>query len=175
MGDMVQDGVSQIFRFLVLSLGSLFVGTRPADSSQEPWHRYLSKSEISPLLSLEREVFFLVAGAELGEPPLGLGEKCAQLRQLRKTLHSTATLRLFEEVRGSCSDPTKLWSFVRRFRTQPGQEVLPINALVLHFTAVFNRESDSVPLVFCENFFAASDDDLDASFTMSELEMAFRA
>jgi hypothetical protein len=135
----------------------------------------LSAVELAPLLRLEREVFSLVAGAELGEPPLGLNEKTLQLRQLRKTLHSLATRRLFDEVKDSYLDPTRLWSFVRRFRIQPGQEVLPIDALVAHFTTVFNRASDPLPIVFCENFSRIVDEDLDVPFKMSELEAAVKA
>ncbi len=173
--DMIRSGISQVFALFVLCLGSLFTSGKPPDQIREPWHRYLSAVELAPLFLLEREVFSLVAGAELGEPPLGLNEKTLQLRQLRKTLHSLATRRLFEDVKGSYSDPTRLWSFVRRFRTQPGQEVLPIDALVTHFTSVFNRMSDPLPIVFCENFYAISDDVLDVPFTMGELEVAVKS
>lgn len=172
VADMIRFGVSSVFTLFVLSLGNLFSTSRLSDSTQEPWHRYLSAFELAPLLRLEREVFSLVAGAELGEPPLGLKEKSSQLRLLQKSLHSLATRRLFDDVWGSCSDPMRLWSFVRRFRSVPVQDVLPIDALVSHFTAVFNRVSDPIPLVFCERFFEVTDLDLDVPFAMSELESA---
>jgi hypothetical protein len=73
------------------------------------------------------------------------------------------------------TDPTRLWSFVRRFRSDPAQEVLPIDALVSHFTSVFNRTSDPIPIVFCEEFFAVKDQALDLPFTVSELETAVKS
>ncbi len=124
------------------------------------------------MLSLEEEVFSLIAGAELGEAPFGLQEKCSQLRQLKRSLHALSTRRMFEEVRGGQNDPAKLWSLIRRFRVSSGQDVLPIDALVTHFQAVFNRASDPLPIVFCDHDFAEKDDLLDAPFVMSELETA---
>jgi hypothetical protein len=174
--DFIRAGITQVYALFVLCCGQLFQVCKPSvPSESEPWHRYLSEHELAPLLRLENNVFSLVAGAQLGEVPLGLAELNSQLRQLRRTLHSLATRRLFDEVRGSYSDPTKLWAFVRRFRVQQDQGVLPIDVLVSHFTAVFNRQSDPVPMVFCSNFFAPSDVVLDGLFTLSELEVAVNA
>jgi hypothetical protein len=171
---MLKYGVTHVFALFVLCVGQLFSVSRPPVSLSEPWHRYLGLAELEPLLRLEDEVFGLVAGAELGAPPLGLREKCSQLRQLRRTLHLLATRRLFQEVRGSHDDPTRLWSFFRRFRLDPAQGVLPIDALVSHFGAVFNRTSDPVPMIFCENF-DVEDAVLDVSFSLSELAVAIRS
>ncbi len=54
------------------------------------------------------------------------------------------------------------------------QGVLPIDVLIGHFSAVFNRTADPVPMVFCEEDFAVSDAELDVLFTVEELEMAVR-
>ncbi len=148
-------------------------GSEPAPDS-EPWHRYLSEAELGPLRRLEKVVFDLVAGARIGEVPLGLNERNKELRQLRRSLHVQATRRLFEEVRGSYDDPTRLWGFVRKFRVRQDQGVLPIDILVSHFSAVFNRVADPVPMVFCEHDFAVSDLELDSLFTSDELEFSVR-
>ncbi len=174
--DFLRVGVSHVFCFFVLLVGQLFLVALPStrESWLEPWHRYLSRAELAKLLNLEKVVFDLLAGAQLGVAPLGLTEKSAELAATRRKLHSLATRRLFEEVRGSDSDPGKFWGFVRRFRTESGQDVLPINSLVKHFSAVFNRVGDPIPLVFCENFFAPTDSVLDSPFTLDELESVFR-
>ncbi len=173
--DVIKRGVSWVFSLFVLSLGGLFqVSKGPGGSLSEPWHRYLSKIELDPLLRLEREVDSLAVGAQLGEVPLGLTEKNAELSRLRRSLHALATKRLFQEVRGSYSDPTRLWSFVRRFRVQGSQGDLPIDVLAGHFAAVFNRATDPVPMVFCENYFAVSDPSTDELFTVDEVSAAFR-
>ncbi len=173
--DFIRYGVSRVFSLFVLMLGQLFqVSAGSAGSSSEPWHRYLSKMELEPLLRLEREVFGLVTGAQLGEVPTDLTAKNTELRQLRRSLHSLATRRLFQGVRDSYDDPTRLWAFVRRFRVQQDTGVLPIDTLSHHFTAVFNRVSDPVPMVFCDRDFEASDALLDDLFVAEELEAAFR-
>ncbi len=82
-----------------------------------------------------------------------------------------ATRRLFKDVRGSLDDPTRLWATVKRFRTTADQGSLPVDTLVHHFCAVFNRASDPVPVVFCGSF-PVEDDLLDALFTSSELDRA---
>ncbi len=177
MTDFLKVGVSRVFVMFVLCLGELFQvskGMGPADFA-EPWHRYLSDFELSSLRKAEGEVFNLLSGAVVGEVPLGLRERERELRDLKRTLHRVATRRLFEEVRGSYDDPTRLWSFVRKFRVKQDQGVLPVDILVQHFSAVFNRQSDPVPMVFCECNFAASDDWLDEFFSHSELEAAFKA
>ncbi len=173
--DFVKAGITQVFVLFVLSCGQLFQVCKPsAPSESEAWHRYLSEAELAPLLRLESRVFGMVAGAQVGEVPLGLRALNAELRQLRRTLHSTATRRLFEDVRDAYDDPTKLWAFVRRFRVHQDQGVLPVDVLVKHFNAVFNRTTDPVPAVFCSAFFLPSDPALDPLFTLSELEAAFR-
>ncbi len=174
--DFLKFGIAQVFSLFVLSLGSLFQVSRgPVGELAEPWHRYLSGAELEPLLRLEREVFDLAAGAQLGEVPWDLSTRNKELKQLRRALHSLASKRLFADVRGSYSDPTRLWAFVRKFRVRNDQGVLPIDTLAAHFSAVFNRVTDPVPMVFCERFFAVSDPLLDVEFTLDELDSAFRA
>ncbi len=95
------------------------------------------------------------------------------MRRLRRSLHALATHRLFQEVRGSLDDPTKLWSMVRRFRASEDQGSLPIDTLVHHFCAVFNRASDPIPVVFA-GAFPVEDDGLDRPFVPEELEAAMR-
>jgi hypothetical protein len=173
--DFLKCGISRVFCLFVLTLGQLFqVSKGHVGSPAEPWHRYLSSKELEPLIRLESEVFSLVAGAQLGEVPLGLTELNLELSRLRRTLHSLATRRLFQNIRGSYGDPTRLWAFVRKFRVRDSQGVLPIDALAAHFTAVFNRVSDPVPMVFCDRNFAVDDPALDEEFTMAELESAFK-
>jgi hypothetical protein len=171
--DFVRAGLSCIFNLFVLTLGTLFTVSRgpKADSCSEPWHRYLSEAELRPLVSLEREVFGLVAGAQLGDPPVGLSEKSAALRQLRRSLHARATERLFKEVQGSLDDPTGLWSLVKKFRVEPEQGAIPVDTLVHHFCAVFNRASDPVPVVFSGRS-PCEDETLDRLFEVEELEAA---
>ncbi len=172
--DFLKVGVARVFALFVLSVGQLFQVSRGhVGLVMEPWQRYLSSSELSPLLILEREVFGLAAGAQVGEPPIGLREKNSDLRRLRRSLHALATRRLFHEVKDSYTDPTRLWSFVRKFRVEQSQGVLPIDVLVCHFKSVFNRVSDPVPMVFCERDFEISDPETDEIFTLSELEAAF--
>ncbi len=114
--DFIRAGITQVFVFFVISCSQLFQVCKPSVPTKlEAWHLYLSESERAPLLRLESRVFGLVAGAQVGEVPLGLSELNAQLRQLRRTLHSTATRRLFEDVRDSYDDPSRLWAFVCRF------------------------------------------------------------
>jgi hypothetical protein len=173
--DFLRVGVSRIFVLFVLSVGQLFQVSKGHEGSlSEPWHRYLSAAEMAPLKQLEREVFNLTADAQLGVAPLGLSEKNSELRRLERSLHALATRRLFEDVRGSYSDPTQLWSFVRKFRVQSSQGVLPIDVLVDHFKAVFNRVTDTIPMVFCECDFEVRDEEMDSPFSISELESAFR-
>jgi hypothetical protein len=138
--DFIRAGISQVFALFVLCLGELFqVSKGPVSSSHsEPWHRYLSEVELGHLRRLEKEVFDLVAGAQIEEVPLGLNEQNKELRQLQRSLHVQAIWRLLEEVCGSYDDPTRLWGFVRKFRVRQDQGVLPIDVLVSHFSAVFN-------------------------------------
>jgi hypothetical protein len=166
-------GISRVFSLFVLAVGQLCAVSRApgAGSSSEPWHRYLSEKELRPLVALESEVFGLLADAQLGVAPLGLKEKSWELRKLRRGLHSTATRRLLAEVRGSLDDPSRLWSWIRRFRTDSEQDVLPIDALVGHFRAVFNRASDPIPLVFVDDS-VPTDDPIDSPFTLEELDSA---
>jgi hypothetical protein len=173
--DFMRKGVSCVFSLFVLTLGQLFQVSRGSVGAlSEPWHRYLSQHELDPLRKLESEVFSLVAGAQLGEVPLGLSVRNSELNQLRRTLHSLATRRLLAGVRGSYNDPTRLWSFIRKFRVQNSQGSLPIDTLVTHFAAVFNQTTDPVPMVFCEREFAISDPVLDELFTVCELETAMK-
>ncbi len=173
--DFVKAGLTHVFNLFVLSLGMFLTvsqGPRP-ESCSEPWHRYLSTSELNPLWSLEREVKSLVDGAKLGPAPPGLTRKLADLRHLRRILHSQATERLFREVRGSLDDPTRLWALVKRFRVGAEQGSLPIDTLVHHFCAVFNRTSDPIPVVFSGPV-PREDEALDCLFTVEELESAMR-
>ncbi len=173
--DYIKAGLTCIFNLLILSIGMHFQVSRGprGQSCSEPWHRYLSEAELRPLLSLESEVFGLLAGARLGEAPLGLTAKAGELRQLRRTLHTQATRRLFKDVDGSLDDPTRLWSLVKKFRVASDQGVLPIDTLVHHFRAVFNRTGDPVPVVFAGSS-PRDDEVLDRLFTNQELEMAVR-
>jgi hypothetical protein len=115
--DFLRFGITRAFSLFILTLGQLFQVSRgPGELLSEPWHRYLSKAELELLTRLESEVFGLMAGAQLGEVPLGLAAKNTELKRLHQTLHSLATRRLFAGVRATYSDPTRLWSFVRKFR-----------------------------------------------------------
>ncbi len=112
--DFLSVGVSRVFAFFILCLGELFQvsrGTGGVEAS-EPWHRYLSDFELLSLRRAEKAVFDLLSGALVGEVPLGLRERETELRDLRRSLHRMATRRLFEEVRGSYDDPTRLWAFI---------------------------------------------------------------
>jgi hypothetical protein len=64
---------------------------------------------------------------------------------------------------------------VRKFRTGPVQPSLPIDVLVHHFSAVFNRVTDPVPVVFQENFSSTVDEFLDSPFSLDELDAVFRS
>jgi hypothetical protein len=173
----VRAGVNAVFMFFVLCLGQLFQVSRPppADQVHEPWHRYLSGAELAELTAREKRVFDLVAEAELGVPPLGLGEAERQLKDLRKELRGKSQRRMFEDIKGSANDPVRLWTFVRKFRVNQSQDALPIDVLVQHFSAVFNRSTDPVPVVFCDNFEEIRDELLDPLFTLTELDRAFSA
>jgi hypothetical protein len=173
---MLSFGISRVFGLLVLTLGQLFQVSRPPREAQirEPWQRYLSGAEIRALDDLDKEVFSLVAKAALGVPPLGLREAEQRYKELRKTLRATATRRMFVNIRDAHNDPGQLWSFVRKFRVSAERDVLPIDILVHHFSSVFNRVSDPVPIVFCDNFEVLCEE-LDPPFTVSELETAFKS
>ncbi len=171
--DFIRYGLTRVFSLFVLTLGSLFSVARGprGGSGGEPWHRYLSEVELRPLLLLEGEVAALLSRARLGLPPEGLSEKSAELRALRRSLHSRATERLFGDVKGSAGDPTRFWAFVKKFRVSDEQGVLPIDTLVHHFSAVFNRMSDPIPVVFVGRY-PCEDDALDAPFVIEELDRA---
>lgn len=76
-------------------------------------------------------------------------------------------------MRGSIDDPSRLWSVVKRFRSANDQGSLPIDTLVRHFCAVFNRTLDPIPVVFGSSH-PAEDDGLDRLFDLDELEAAVR-
>jgi hypothetical protein len=137
--------------------------------------RYLSESEVRSLQVLEREVLTAAAVVRIGPLAGEYSAKASELSRLRRSLHALATRRLFEDIHGSLDDPTRLWSLVKKFRvgTESGSS-LPIDTLVHHFCSVFNREGDPVPVVFCDPFPSEEDSDLDAPFSLEELEGAVR-
>ncbi len=173
--DFIRFGLSRVFQLFVLTLGIHFVVSHgPKERScSEPWYRYLSEAELRPLLSLESEVADLLAKAHLGPAPAGLTERATFLRQLLHSLYSRATEGLFGDVKGSLDDPTRLWALVKRFRVSSEQGALPIDTLVHNFSAVFNRASDPVPVVFVGRH-PIEIDSLDRSFDLDKLEAAMR-
>ncbi len=173
--DFTRFWLTRVFNLFVLALGVHFMVSRGlcGTLSGEPWYRYLSEAELGPLRSLESEVASLLASARLGSPPAGLKVKAAELRLLRRSLHSRATGRLFSEVQGSLDDPTRLWTLVKRFRVKSEQGALPIDTLVHHFCAVFNRVADPIPVAFVGQH-PCEVEALDRLFTHEDLDAAMK-
>jgi hypothetical protein len=141
-------GVTQVYALLLLLVAPFLSVARSPTVLRESWHRYLSRDELQVLLHMEDALL------ALGSLPASvldlrvLRERQSAFTIRRKELHAIAMARLFRDTASSCSDPTRLWSMVKRFRSTAASGGVPVETLCAHFQAVFNRVSDPVPFVF---------------------------
>ena len=171
--EMCRFGVSKVYALFVLLLSGFVAVSRPPGEYREAWHRYLSDAELASFF-YDEDALRAAESLPICDIDLAwIWSKKADLTRKRKELHSVAMTRLFADVSESFSDPTRLWNYVRRFRSPGASGGVPLDVLRLHFISVFNRIADPIPLVFYEpsGYLVSS---LDKRFTMSELELGLR-
>jgi hypothetical protein len=146
---------------------------RPPPSDEESWTRFLSFAELGELRRLKAEVVRRCSALRMGDKVLELRQAHLELAARSSFLRRVAQNRFADATHKAGDDPMSLWKTVKNFRLDPSAaEGLPVDALCLHFSRLFNRADDVFSLPFMYPFVPECPQ-LDARFTSHELSRAF--
>jgi hypothetical protein len=170
---MLKCGVTAVFACLMVFISRFLYEVRPPPTSEEPWARFLSFSELKDLRGLKDRVVTLRVSFRVGDDVTPLGAAHLEYVSRLSFFRRLAQGRFADATCKAGDDPASLWKTIRNFRLDPSAaQGLPVDALCLHFCQLFNRVGDVLSLPFLYSFVPECPE-LDSRFTSQELCRAF--